>query len=70
MNDQGIVEQFDADVGLGVVVGDNGDRYGFHCTAIDDGSRTIEVGRAVTFVVGAAGPGVWEALVVTPVGAG
>jgi cold shock CspA family protein len=46
----GIVVEFDEHVGLGVL--ESGDvRYPFHCTQIADGSRTIDVGSAVTFVV-------------------
>ena len=37
--------------------------YGFHCTAIADGSRTIEVGTAVAFDVVAGPPRSWEARV-------
>ncbi|MGF1598184.1 MAG: cold shock domain-containing protein [Acidimicrobiales bacterium] len=55
------MERFDAEVGLGVIAADDGDRVDFHCTAIADGTRTIDEGAAVTFVVGWAGPGRWEA---------
>ena len=40
-------------------------RYPFHCTAIADGTRTIEVGTAVTFEVRPAGMGRWEATAIT-----
>ncbi|MGP8163701.1 MAG: hypothetical protein ACLQAN_08040 [Acidimicrobiales bacterium] len=48
---EGRVVEFDVDVGLGAVVDSAGRRYPFHCTAIADGTRRIEVGRAVRFVV-------------------
>ncbi|MEM9563238.1 MAG: hypothetical protein AAGA93_11495 [Actinomycetota bacterium] len=63
---RGVVESFDADIGLGVVVADDGQRWPFHCTVIADGSRTIDAGTAVTFVRGWAGPGSWEAVDVRP----
>jgi hypothetical protein len=37
----------------------------FHCTQIADGTRTIEVGTAVTFEVRPGGMGRWEATAVT-----
>ena len=45
----GTVTEFDEPVGLGVVTGDDGTPYPFHCTQIADGSRTIAVGTAVRF---------------------
>lgn len=57
----GRVDEFDEHVGLGVVRGDNGVRYPFHCTAIADGSRTILVGARVSFVVQPGPGGRWEA---------
>ena len=63
---QGTVERFDDDAGLGELSTPEGERYPFHCTAITDGSRTIEVGRTVAFVIGAGGPGRWEARSVRP----
>ena len=68
----GTVATFDVDSGLGTVAVSDPDRtvavsdpdgtsYGFHCTEIADGTRSIEVGTQVAFVVGPAGPGVWEA---------
>ena len=45
----GRVTDFDAHVGLGHVVDDEGVEYLFHCVEIADGSRTIEVGTAVQF---------------------
>lgn len=46
----GSVTEFDDPRGIGVVTGDDGTTYPFHCTAIADGSRRIDVGVAVTFV--------------------
>lgn len=51
----GVVAEFDERRGIGLVVAEDGGRYGFHCTAIVDGSRTIEQGAAVSFGV-RAGP--------------
>lgn len=64
----GTVESFDPEVGLGFVADNDGARHRFHCTAIADGTRTIEVGRTVVFVVGPGGAGSWEAMVVQPLG--
>ena len=63
----GTVESYDADVGLGIVVGRDGRRLRFHCTAIADGSRMIEPGTAVGFAVGPQGLGEWEATSVVPI---
>lgn len=57
----GRVIAFDEHVGLGEVEGEDGRRYAFHCTQIADGSRTIEVGAAVTFDVVPGHLGRWEA---------
>jgi CspA family cold shock protein len=57
----GTVTQFDEAVGLGEVAGDDGRRYPFHCTQIADGTRTIDVGAAVTFDVAPGPLGRWEA---------
>jgi hypothetical protein len=66
----GVVVDFDPHAGLGTVVGSvdgTGPRWLFHCTTIADGSRAIEVGTQVAFVVRAGGPGRWEAFEVTPI---
>jgi cold shock CspA family protein len=47
----GVVSEFDEAAGLGTVTGDDGAVYGFHCTQITDGTRTIEVGTRVCFEV-------------------
>lgn len=57
----GTVEEFDETVGLGSVAGAGGGRYPFHCTQIAGGSRTVDVGATVTFVVIPGHGGVWEA---------
>lgn len=62
----GTVSAFDDPVGLGEVLDDAGRSYGFHCTAIADGSRTIEVGVAVRFEVHAGHVGRLEAFAVAP----
>jgi CspA family cold shock protein len=61
----GEVAEFDDARGLGTIES-GGRTYPFHCTQISDGSRTIAVGTAVTFVVSPGGLGRWEATVVTP----
>jgi hypothetical protein len=43
------VTEFDEARGLGTVDGDDGHRYPFHCTAIADGTRRIDVGARVVF---------------------
>ena len=62
----GKVTQFDDDAGLGMVTADTGEEYLFHCTAITDGTRTIAVGTSVSFDVGPARNGAWEATAVDP----
>ena len=57
---QGTVVEFDDARGLGTIEAD-GTRYPFHCTALLDGTRTVEVGASVTFEVRPAGLGRWEA---------
>ena len=47
----GRVVEFDEHVGLGTVEGEDGTRLGFHCVAIADGSRRIDVGATVTYEV-------------------
>jgi cold shock CspA family protein len=61
----GVVEAFDDDRGLGTLVDDDGDRLPFHCTAIADGTRTVDVGRRVAFVVAPGRLGGWEAASLT-----
>jgi cold shock CspA family protein len=58
---RGRVASFDKARGLGTVTDDTGDAFGFHATAIADGSRTIEVGTEVAFVVTPGHRGRYEA---------
>jgi cold shock CspA family protein len=62
----GTVATFDDHAGLGTVRGGDGRSWPFHCTAITDGTRTIEVGTAVTFAVAPGRGGAWEAVEVRP----
>ncbi|HUP71305.1 MAG TPA: cold shock domain-containing protein [Acidimicrobiales bacterium] len=48
---RGRVAEFDDHKGYGWIDDAGGQRLFFHCTAIADGSRTIEVGAGVTFDV-------------------
>jgi cold shock CspA family protein len=57
---QGTVTEFDEPRGLGTIESEGID-YPFHCTAILDGTRTIDVGSTVAFEVRAAPMGRWEA---------
>lgn len=47
----GTVSAFDSASGLGVVLGEDGVDYPFHCIEIADGSREIADGTAVRFSV-------------------
>ncbi len=58
----GTVGAFDEHVGLGTVIDEEGASYRFHCTQIDDGSRTIPPGAAVEFHLAAVHGGCWEAV--------
>ena len=62
----GVVAEFDEHAGLGVVRGDDGTDYPFHCTQIADGSRTIPVNTAVSFEVVPGRQGRWEAARLSP----
>jgi cold shock CspA family protein len=62
----GRVTSFDAARGLGAVDDDEGARYEFHATAIADGSRRIEVGTPVVFVVSPGHRGRYEARSLVP----
>lgn len=64
----GSVEAFDAEIGLGTVVTKGGVVYQFHCTSIDDGTRSIQPGQLVTFRVAPRGLGSAEATNVVKVG--
>jgi cold shock CspA family protein len=58
---------FDATRGLGTVDDDDRATYGFHATAIADGSRRIEVGTPVVFTVSPGHRGLYEARSLLPV---
>jgi cold shock CspA family protein len=62
----GVVVAFDEHAGHGRVEGDDGADWYFHCTAIADGSRTIEVGARVSYRLVAGLGGRWEAGEVRP----
>jgi cold shock CspA family protein len=47
---RGAVAEFDGDVGLGTIESEDGTAFRFHVIEIADGTRSIEPGRAVTFV--------------------
>jgi cold shock CspA family protein len=62
----GRVTTFERVRGLGTVTGDDGAIFDFHATAVADGSRTIDVGTAVTFTVAAGHRGRYEARSLVP----
>ena len=47
----GTVTAFDAERGLGEVTDAKGRRWPFHCAAIADGSRAVQIGTSVMFEV-------------------
>ncbi len=47
----GVVSTFDAEMGLGEIIADDGTTYAFHCIEIADGTRDIRVGTAVDFTM-------------------
>jgi cold shock CspA family protein len=63
---RGTVTAFDEHRGIGEVAADDGATYSFHCTAIADGTRTIELGVVVDFVVVPGHLGRWEAAAIEP----
>ena len=64
----GTVVAFDEDRGWGTVRADDGTEHWFHCTAVADGSRHIEVDAVVSYRVVAGRLGRWEATDLTPTG--
>jgi len=63
----GTVAEFDGRRGVGTVAPDDGGgRFFFHCTAIADGSRTIDLGTRVEFELVAGHLGRWEAVHLHP----
>lgn len=63
----GVVTSFDDHRGDGTVTAADGTAWPFHCTQIADGTRTIDPGTAVRFLVRPGRLGVWEAAEVRPV---
>ena len=61
---KGTVADFDEHAGYGHVRDDDGTELFFHCTAIANGSRTIDVGSAVMFEIVPGHHGRWEATAV------
>ena len=66
----GRVASFDQARGLGEVRADDGTAFGFHATAIADGSRTSAVGTEVRFTVAPGHRGRYEARTLAPADAG
>ncbi len=62
---RGRVTDFDEHRGLGTLEATDGTRYPFHCTAVADASRVIEVGADVEFEVLAGHLGRWEAAAIS-----
>jgi CspA family cold shock protein len=62
----GVVTEFDEPAGIGTVTADEGGEHFFHCTAIADGTRTIDVGARVAFEVVPGRRGRWEATDLRP----
>jgi len=63
----GVVVEFNAQRGLGVVRDDDGPSYAFHCAALADGTRQVELGTRVVFSVVAGHGGRDEARAVTTI---
>jgi cold shock CspA family protein len=63
---RGRVSSFDRRRGLGVVTDEGGQDFEFHATAIADGSRTIDPGAAVNFLLTPGHRGRYEARGLTP----
>lgn len=61
----GVVAAYDAARGLGTLRGEDGAEHGFHCTAITDGTRQIEEGTPVAFMLVPGRGGLFEAVSVT-----
>ena len=57
----GTVASFDAERGLGTVADEEGNVLTFHCSAITDGTRQIDVGQPVTYLVRPGQRGLLEA---------
>ncbi len=48
---RGTVVSFEDERGVGTVEEEDGATFFFHCTALTDGSRQVEVGQPILFVV-------------------
>ena len=59
---RGEVIAYDEAAGYGTIRGVDGREWWFHCTAIADGSRQIDVGAVGTFTLVAGRFGRWEAM--------
>jgi cold shock CspA family protein len=57
----GVVATFDPVAGYGTVVAPDGSEWWFHCTAIADGSRRVDVGAPGVFSLVPGRAGRWEA---------
>jgi cold shock CspA family protein len=57
----GIVTIWDDPRGIGQISRDDGAEFGFHCTAMADGTRSTEVGRRVVFLLKPGPLGLYEA---------
>jgi cold shock CspA family protein len=66
----GRVVSFDEPRGLGVIEGDDGSRYGFHCTEVADGSRAVPEGVRVVYAVAPGVLGSWEATAIAVTSSG
>lgn len=64
---QGTVVAFDEAKGWGTVRDAGGTEHFFHCTAIADGSRTVDLGTSVRYDVVPGHLGQWEAASLEPV---
>jgi cold shock CspA family protein len=64
----GAVSAFDDQRGLGTVEDASGSGFDFHCTAITDGTRHIDVGTTVLFALRPGHLGRIEASEVQPLG--
>jgi cold shock CspA family protein len=63
---EGEVVAFDDPRGIGAVRTADGHELAFHCTAIADGTRSIDVGAQVRFRVAPGRGGRWEAFDLRP----
>ena len=58
----GVVSAFDDRRGIGEITAADGTVFAFHCVAIADGTRTVDHGTSVSFVVRPGHRGQLEAL--------